>query len=479
MDCTQIEHQIVSWLKSQIANSGQKGFVVGVSGGVDSAVVAALCARTGFTTLLVSLPMSADTKKADRLSQTLNAEFENVFAVEANLEDVMNQFKACLSPASGQPVDGLVEANLASRLRMCALYSFSNSCGLLVAGTGNKVEDFGIGFCTKGGDAQVDISPIGDLLKSEVRALAHHLGIPKDIADAVPTDGLWADGRTDEDQIGASYDELEWAMSVYGAEIQDLTERQEKVLDIYTKRHEANAHKMRMPPVCVVERRSKVATTMKNFTFEFDTTASLDIDCQRSFTPLCPNELPVPDGDAIVDALNNQAKYGKFRVGSKDWHPANALWIANEQRPLFTSIVGSPNMDVYWNAHCMAGTEGAELLDGLPEPEEYDFMVYKGLEKDMHPYGACYHDLKETRSTGLIEFLKANGVKTVIVGGLATDFCVKATVFQLAPHFKVLVNLDACRAIGDDDAVKKVIEAFLAHPKVDVAKKLMSVRGVD
>lgn len=210
-------------------------------------------------------------------------------------------------------------------------------------------------------------------------------------------------------------------------------------------------------------------------TFLYDETASLDVDAQKGFTPLCPNELPVPNGDTIVDALNKQAKYAKFRVGSKDWHPANALWIASEQRPQFTSIVGSPNMDVYWNAHCIAGTEGAELLDGLPEPEEYDFMVYKGLEKDIHPYGACYHDLKETRSTGLIEFLKIKGVKNVIVGGLALDYCVKSTVFQLAPHFKVLVHLDACRAIGEEMVRNVVIAAFLLHPNVDVTKELSLV----
>jgi nicotinamidase/pyrazinamidase len=202
--------------------------------------------------------------------------------------------------------------------------------------------------------------------------------------------------------------------------------------------------------------------------------ASLDVDCQKGFTPLCPNELPVPDGDKIVDALNNQAKYAKFRVGSKDWHPSNALWIATKEYPQLTRMSpnGSPNMDMYWNAHCIAGTYGAESLDGLPKPEEYDFMVYKGLEPNMHPYGACYHDLKETRSTGLIEYLKSRDVKNVIVGGLALDFCVKATVFQLAPHFKVVVNLAACRAVGEQKTVETVIEAFLQHPNVVVEAAL-------
>lgn len=223
-------------------------------------------------------------------------------------------------------------------------------------------------------------------------------------------------------------------------------------------------------------RRKRVDMNKFN-TFLYEETASLDVDAQKGFSPLCPNELPVPNGDTIVDALNNQAKYAKFRVGSKDWHPANAFWIASKEHPQFSPIL-SPNllldnMDVYWNAHCIAGTEGADLLPGLPPVSGYDFMVYKGLERDMHPYGACYHDLKGTRSTGLIEFLKANGVKNVIVGGLALDYCVKSTVFQLAPHFKVLINLAACRAIGDEEMVKNiVVAAFLQHPNVDVVDSL-------
>lgn len=208
-------------------------------------------------------------------------------------------------------------------------------------------------------------------------------------------------------------------------------------------------------------------------------TASLDVDAQKGFSPLCPDELPVPDGHTIVEALNNQAKYAKFRVGSKDWHSTNAHWIATEDFPQFTPIYNSKNMDMRWNAHCIAGTKGAELLDGLPKPEDYDFMVYKGLELDMHPYGACYHDLKGTRSTGLIEFLKANGVKNVIVGGLALDYCVKSTVFQLAPHFKVLINLAACRAIGAEEMVKHVvIAAFLQHPNIDVIDALPPKDGI-
>lgn len=211
-------------------------------------------------------------------------------------------------------------------------------------------------------------------------------------------------------------------------------------------------------------------------TFLYEETASLDVDAQKGFSPLCPDELPVPNGDTIVEALNNQAKYGKFRVGSMDCHPATALWIADEEHHQLSPITGHPNLDVHWNKHCIVGTKGWELLDGLPMVSEYDYVVSKGIAPDMHPYGACYHDLKETRSTGLIEFLKAKGVKNVIVGGLATDVCVKATVFQLAPHFKVLVNLAACRSIGDEDMVKNVVvAAFLQHPNVDVTKELSLV----
>jgi len=207
-------------------------------------------------------------------------------------------------------------------------------------------------------------------------------------------------------------------------------------------------------------------------TFLYEETASLDVDAQKGFTPLCPNELPVLNGDTIVDALNNQAKYGKFRVCSMDCHTEEALWIADVDHPQLTLITGHPNLDLYWNRHCIIGTKGWELLDGLPQLSEYDFIVRKGEAPDMHPYGACYYDLKETKSTGLIEFLKAQGVKNVIVGGLALDFCVKSTVHQLAPHFKVLVNLDACRAIGSEDDVKKLIAVFREHPNVDVTKEL-------
>jgi nicotinamidase/pyrazinamidase len=204
-------------------------------------------------------------------------------------------------------------------------------------------------------------------------------------------------------------------------------------------------------------------------------TASMDVDAQKGFTPLCPNELPVEGGHNIVKALNEQSKFALYRVGSKDWHSPNAAWIANETNPQFTPCKGLRNVDLYWNAHCIAGTTGAELLDGLPRPEDYDFMVYKGMEPDMHPYGACYHDLEEKISTGLIEFLKIKKVWCVIVGGLATDYCVKKTVFQLAKHFTVIVNLSACRAVTQKKSeLDIVIQEFKNVSNILVVGKVIT-----
>lgn len=189
-------------------------------------------------------------------------------------------------------------------------------------------------------------------------------------------------------------------------------------------------------------------------------TASFDVDCQKGFTPLCPDELPVPDGDNIVSTLNEQAGYARIRVGSKDAHNRNAIWIADEENPQFSPIEGK-NVDIRWNAHCIMGEKGSELLDGLPAIDQYDFFVWKGMETDTHPYGACYHDFADKMSTGVIEYLKQQGIKNVVVGGLATDYCVKTTALQLVKHFKVLVNLTACRGIAED-TIKTAIEEMEA-----------------
>lgn len=179
------------------------------------------------------------------------------------------------------------------------------------------------------------------------------------------------------------------------------------------------------------------------------TIASIDVDVQNGFTPLCPNELPVPMGNEIANALNQQAAIAGFRIGSKDAHPEKALWVAQKIEDILTPTEGLPHSDVRWPVHCVPGTLGFELIKGLPHPAEYDFFVWKGIEPDMHPYGACFHDLKEKLSTGLIEYLHYKGVETVIVGGLATDYCVKNTVLQLLnAGFKTIVHLEACKGIA-------------------------------
>ena len=176
-------------------------------------------------------------------------------------------------------------------------------------------------------------------------------------------------------------------------------------------------------------------------------TASLDVDAQKTFSPLCPDELPVVDAQAIVPELNQQAQFARLRLGSKDAHSPVAIWVANEAAPMLTPLVGD-NVDCHWPVHAVPGTPGFELLPGLPHPKHYDFFVWKGIEPDMHPYGACYHDHANRLSTGLIEYLRQEHIDTVIVGGLALDYCVKTTVLQLInAGFRVIINLAATRGI--------------------------------
>ena len=189
-------------------------------------------------------------------------------------------------------------------------------------------------------------------------------------------------------------------------------------------------------------------------------TASFDVDCQKGFTPLCPDELPVPDGHLIVSELNANSLFAKYRIGSKDFHPSNAIWIADETHPQFTPVEGK-NVDIRWNKHCMSGTYGAELLDGLPHPTQYNYFIFKGIEPDLHPYSACYHDLQKTLSTGVIEYLREHKVTCVIVGGLAANYCVLETVKDLIDSgFDVIVNISSTKAIGDmKEAIGKLISA--------------------
>jgi len=207
---------------------------------------------------------------------------------------------------------------------------------------------------------------------------------------------------------------------------------------------------------------------------DFNKTASFDVDAQYTFTPECPDELPVEEGTEIVDALNAQAKLAAIRVGSKDAHSPKAIWVASENTPMFSPIDGE-NVDIAWNQHAVPGTKGFELIDGLPKPADYDFFVWKGIELDMHPYGACYHDLGNQLSTGVIEYLKVKGITTVIVGGLATDYCVKTTALQLKDAgFEIIVNLEACRGI-DQHTVEQAI-AEMKTAGIVIIKNISQVK---
>jgi len=185
-------------------------------------------------------------------------------------------------------------------------------------------------------------------------------------------------------------------------------------------------------------------------------TASFDVDSEKCFTPLCPNELPVKDGHLIVDELNAQAKFARLRIGSKDAHNKHSLWVTQLPDRIATPITkecigdnDANNVDVYWPVHGVPGTKGFELLDGLPKPTEYDYFVWKGIELNMHPYGACYHDLHNKLSTGVIEFLKCNEIINVITGGLATDYCHGLTCEQLLDAgFNVIFNKAASKGIS-------------------------------
>jgi nicotinamidase/pyrazinamidase len=185
---------------------------------------------------------------------------------------------------------------------------------------------------------------------------------------------------------------------------------------------------------------------------EKSNTASLDVDPQCGFTPLCPDELPVNNGHLIADDLNTQAQFAKYRLVSKDCHPAKAPWIAQSTDEIMTPIKGHyESLDIKWPAHCVVGTKGNALIPGLPAEASYDLVIEKGIDPLKHPYGACYHDLLETEETGIIEWLHQHKIETIIVGGLATDYCVKITVLQLCKAgFNVIVNLSACRGINTE-----------------------------
>ena len=212
-DYKNLSSNIVKWLGDYVVqNSGIKAFVIGVSGGIDSAVVSTLAASTGLPTYVLGMPIHQNPEQ-ENLSDThlewLQTKFSNVIVKKFNLTEIFDTFQFTMKEFGA---DQLALANSRSRLRMVTLYQVAGTVGGIVVGTGNKVEDYGVGFYTKYGDGGVDIAPIADLYKTEVWMLGEHLGIDERIISAPPTDGLWDDGRTDEDQIGASYEELERAM---------------------------------------------------------------------------------------------------------------------------------------------------------------------------------------------------------------------------------------------------------------------------
>ncbi len=250
----EITQNLVSQLQEYLENSKQNWFTLWVSGGIDSAVVSTLAALSGAQTLVMDLPIHQQEDEVNRASDHmdwLQENFENIERKSIDLTEVFEAFKQVLPEVENKQGRYMAEVNTRSRLRANALYAQWNEKWYLVVGTWNKVEDYGIGFFTKFGDWAVDLSPIGSLYKSEVYALAKHLGIIKSIVGARPTDWLHPDGATDEDQIWATYDELEWAMVEYdnGKRKEDFTGRDYKVMEIYSHRHEINEHKMKMPPV--------------------------------------------------------------------------------------------------------------------------------------------------------------------------------------------------------------------------------------
>ena len=257
-----IKH-IVKWIKQYATKAKVSALVVGISGGIDSSVVSALCAQTGLKTIVVQMPIRQN-KKLDSLSSKqaawLMERYPNVTHMAMDLTSVFSAFEKKVDPFCSIEDDTyetykLASANSRARLRMMTLYQIAQCHGGIVVGTGNKVEDFGVGFFTKYGDGGVDISPIGDCLKTQVWDMGREMGLEQEIIDAAPTDGLWDDGRTDEGQLGMTYPELEHAMALNNAdncvyEPLALTKTEKVQLKKYREIRARNMHKMNPIPVC-------------------------------------------------------------------------------------------------------------------------------------------------------------------------------------------------------------------------------------
>lgn len=262
INAEKVNEYIVNWLKTYAENAKVNGFVIGISGGIDSALTSTLCAQTGLPTLCVEMPIHQAESHVNRAYEHINQlkeRFSNVSNTRVDLTPVFETFKLEVPSSNDEAKLNLSLANTRSRLRMVSLYYLAGINGLLVAGTGNKVEDFGVGFFTKYGDGGVDVSPIADLLKSDVRALAKYVGVPQSILEAKPTDGLFGDDRSDEDQLGANYEELEWAMAQIdaGKTAEDFIDREREILSIYKRLNTINQHKMNPIPVCIIPKELK------------------------------------------------------------------------------------------------------------------------------------------------------------------------------------------------------------------------------
>lgn len=253
----EVVRHISGWMKTYAEQARTQGFVIGISGGIDSAVVSTLAAMTGMKTICVTLPIhqaKTQIERGDQHIQWLMRQYKNVDVVDIDLTGPYDCFIRDLPTSDNEDRQLLTYANTRSRLRMTTLYYVAGLHNVLVAGTGNKIEDFGIGFFTKYGDGGVDMSPIGDLTKTEVYGLAKELGVVDSVCTASPTDGLFGDDRSDEDQIGATYPELEWAMDQAdkGAKADDFSGRDREVMQIFLHRNRINRHKVDPIPVCVI-----------------------------------------------------------------------------------------------------------------------------------------------------------------------------------------------------------------------------------
>ena len=244
-----LQDRITDWIRDYAQQAGMKSLVVGISGGIDSAVVSALCARTGLNTVAVTMPIRQRPELHDlsmRQGAWLAQNFDNVRHEIIDLTSTFDEFENRLATYNNL----LGFANSRSRLRMVTLYQIAQSVEGLVVGTGNKVEDFGVGFYTKYGDGGVDISPIADCYKTEVWQMGRELGVLQEIIDAPPTDGLWDDGRTDQDQLGGlSYAELELAMKQDNHELPIADTAQHDRVIQYRKIRARSLHKMNPIPV--------------------------------------------------------------------------------------------------------------------------------------------------------------------------------------------------------------------------------------